>query len=384
MSLSLTENCCPAPLHPRYTEDAVRREAGKPIRVGFIGAGRISDLHAIEYVRNPDATIVALCDREPALAETRRQAWGVEDALVTDDYHELLASERVDLVEILLPHHLHVEAALAAFAAGKAVSLQKPMATTLAGADRLIAAADAAGVPFRVFENFIFYPPVMRARQLVDDGAIGEPLTMRIKSNPGSREFAWDVPAGAQAWRQDREQAGGGPLVFDDGHHKFALAWHFMGPAEEVHAWIGSTTGEGCYVFDAPAMISMRFPGGRFGNLEIVYSPKLQVDTEHYAQDDRVEITGTEGVILINRGHGQLGDVVPVQLYRDGSWTDYRDLAVGWEQSFVRATRHAIKALRAGRRPRLSGRDARRILRMALAAEESARIGRSVTIPTGD
>ena len=351
-----------------------------PIRVGFIGTGRISDLHAIEYLRNPHAAIVALCDRDPALADSRRQAWGVADAVVTADYHELLALEQVDLVEILLPHHLHVEAALAAFAAGKAVSLQKPMATTREGAGRLIAAAEQAAVPFRVFENFIFYPPVAKAKALVEAGAIGTPLTIRIKSNPGSRACAWAVPAGAQAWRQDRAQAGGGPLVFDDGHHKFALAWHFMGPAQEVHAWIDSTTGADGYVFDAPAMISFRFPGGRYGNLEVVYSPDLSIATEHYAQDDRVEITGTEGVLLINRGHGQLGEVVPVQLYRDGAWTDYRDLESGWERSFVHATRHAIEALRRGAQPRLSGHEAREILGFALAAEESARVGRAVPV----
>ena len=235
-------------------------------------------------------------------------------------------------------------------------------------------------MPFRVFENFIFYPPVVKAKALVDGGAIGTPLTIRIKSNPGSRACAWNVPAAAQAWRQDRSQAGGGPLVFDDGHHKFALAWHFMGQAEEVHAWIDRTSVADGYVLDVPAMISFRFPGGRYGNLEVVYSPELVITTEHYAQDDRVEITGTEGVILINRGHGQLGNVVPVQLYRDGTWTDYRDLETGWERSFVHATRHAIGALRRGVQPRLSGREAREVLRFALAAEESAAAGRAVRL----
>ena len=350
------------------------------IGVGLIGTGRISDLHALEYLANPHAEIVALCDRDPALAEGRAGAWGLERPVICTDYRELLALESVDLVEILLPHHLHVEAAQAALAAGKAVSLQKPIALNLADADRLIDAAEQARVPFRVFENFIFYPPVVKAKALVEEGAIGEPLTIRIKSNPGSRKFAWQVPAGAQAWRQDPAQAGGGPLAFDDGHHKFALAWHFMGQAEEVHAWIGRTAGEGGFVFDAPAMISFRFPGQRYGNLEIVYSPDLEIATEHYAQDDRLEITGTEGVILLNRGHGQLGRVVPLQLYRAGRWTDYHDLETGWERSFVHATRHAIDALRRGEQPRLTGRDAREVLRFALAAQEAARSGTTVRV----
>ena len=351
------------------------------IRVGFIGTGRISDLHAIEYLSNPHAEIVALCDRDPALAERRARVWGLDSPLVTDDYHELVGHDTVDLVEVLLPHHLHLEAALAALEAGKAVSVQKPMCTSVADADRMIEAARDAPGPLRVFENFVFYPPVVKARSLIDEGAIGEPLTIRIKSNPGRSETAWDVPAASRAWRQDLDRIGGGPLVLDDGHHKFALAWYFMGPAEEVHAWISHTIAPDGFVFDAPSMVSFRFPGNRFGNLEIVYSPELDIVTEHYAQDDRIEITGTRGVLWINRGHGQLGaDVVPVQLFRDGALTDYRDIETGWETSFVHSTRHCIEALRNGSQPQLSGKDGREILRFAFAAEESARAGATVRL----
>ena len=171
------------------------------IRVGFIGTGRISDLHAIEYRNNPNTRIVALCDADPALAEERAKAWGLEDVTITDNYRDLLALNAIDLVDILLPHHLHGEAALAAIAAGKAVSLQKPMTLDLDEADQLVDAAAAAKTPFRVFENFLFYPPIVKARTLVDDGAIGTPLTIRLKSNSGNRQLAWKVPDAAQAWR---------------------------------------------------------------------------------------------------------------------------------------------------------------------------------------
>ena len=369
------------PPRPRQARpDPDDREAPlDTIRVGFIGTGRISDLHAPEYLRNPHTEIVALCDGDPALAAARARAWGLDRPAICADYRELLALESVDLVEILLPHHLHAEAALAAFAAGKAVFLQKPIALTLADADRVIDAAEQAGAPFRVFENFIFYPPVMAAKELVDRGAIGRPLTIRLKSHVGRPESGWEVPAAALAWRLDPARAGGGPLVFDDGIHKFALARHFMGPAEEVHAWIGSTAVQG-YAIDAPALVSFRFPGGRVGNIEVVFSPEVAIDTEHYAQDDRIEITGTEGVIWINRGHGQLGRVVPVQLYRDGAQTDYRSMETGWETSFMHAVRHGIEALRRGEQPPLAGRDAREVLRFALAAQESARTGASVRL----
>ena len=279
-----------------------------PIGIGIVGTGRISDLHAIEYLASPLARIVALCDVDSARAAARAAAWGLDDVAIDDDIDVLLARPEVDLVEILLPHHLHLEAALKAVAAGKIVSLQKPMCLSLAEADRVVAAADASDRPFKVFENFLFYPPVVRARELIAEDAIGTPLSIRLKSNPGRSATAWDVPESAIAWRQRPEQSGGGPLVFDDGHHKFALAWHFMGEPEEVHAFIGqSETADRRAQLDAPSIVSFRFPGNRIGNLEIVHSPELEIATRHYAQDDRVEITGSRGVIWVNGGHGRPG-----------------------------------------------------------------------------
>src|SRR5215470_20286006 len=115
------------------------------IRAGFIGAGRISDLHAIEYVSNPRAEIVAVCDADAAIARRQAARWGVPDRFVFTDYAQLLAREEVNLVEVLLPHHLHHPATLAALAAGKHVSVQKPMALNLVQADEMIAAARRAG-----------------------------------------------------------------------------------------------------------------------------------------------------------------------------------------------------------------------------------------------
>jgi len=353
-----------------------------PIRVAIIGTGRISDLHAIEYLQNPSSRIVALCDRDPDLAAGKAKDWGLSDVAIETDLDALLSRTDVDLVEILLPHHLHLSAAHKAINAGKIVSLQKPMCVSLEEADRLVAAAEAYDRPFKVFENFIFYPPVLKAKALIDEGAIGTPLSIRIKSNPARSATAWDVPPAANAWRQKATEAGGGPLVFDDGHHKFALAWHFMGEPDEVHAFIGDTEGPGGIRFDAQSQISFRFPGNRIGNLEIVYSPDMELATRHYAQDDRVEITGTKGIIWINGGHGRLANAPPLVLYRDGALTEYRDIPTGWEQSFVLSTRHYLEALQNGGLPVLTARQARQILRFALAAEESARLGRTVDLRT--
>ena len=351
----------------------------RPIGVGILGAGRISDLHAIEYLRSPHARIVAVCDRAEELAAGRAAAWGVASARVFTGIDQLLACEEVDLVEVLLPHDLHLPATLEALAAGKAVSVQKPMATTLADGQAMVAAAERAGRFFKVFENFVFYPPVQKAKALLDEGAIGEPLTIRIKSVFGDPRHGWAIPGSAQAWRLDPARCGGGPIVFDDGHHKFALAWWFMGMPEEVHAWIGRTEVAGGMV-DGPAMISFRFPGSRLGVFDAVHARDMLIDTHHYAQDDQIEITGTKGVLWVTRGHGRLGDRPPVILYRNGETTGFSAMPTGWEESFVRSTRDTIEALRDGRPPVLTGAQGVEVLRFALAALRSAEAGRAVRL----
>ena len=353
------------------------------LRVGFLGTGRISDLHALEYLANERTELIAICDSNYEYALQRGQEWGIPEKNIFTNHHDLLAMKEMDLVEILTPHHLHYQHTLDAVAAGKHISLQKPMAMSVAEANELIAATKKAGVIFKVFENFIFYPPVTRAKELIEAGEIGTPLTIRLKSNPAFSPKAWPVPKTAQAWRFDPDTCGGGPLVFDDGLHKFSLAWFFMGIAEEVHAWIGNTlvsSGVNQGNLDTPAIISWKFPGNRYGSLEVVYSHEMIVDTNHYSQDDRIEITGTKGVIWITRGHGKLLDIPPVIMYKDQKVHTYSDMPVGWEHSFILSTRHMIDAYFNGEPPSLTGEQGRDIMQFALAAQESAQRGGAVIV----
>ena len=183
------------------------------IRVAIIGTGRISDLHAIEYLHNPDTEIVALCDSDIDLAKTRAKKWGCNKSVkIEKDIDKVLADNDVDMVELLLPHHLHLPEALKSIEAGKIISLQKPMCLNLEEADKLVNAVKRYDKPFKVFENFIFYPPVIKAKELVDKGVIGKPLSIRIKSNFGIGDEAWHVPKYARTWRRQTKKSGGGLL----------------------------------------------------------------------------------------------------------------------------------------------------------------------------
>jgi predicted dehydrogenase len=149
-----------------------------------------------------------------------------------------------------------------------------------------------------------------------------------------------------------------------------------------VHAWIGETPRAGGGFVDAPGIISWKFPGNRYGHLELVYSPELEIVTVHYPQDDRLEITGTAGVIAIARGHGRIVEGPALWLHADGrsEGFSFPDSDLGWEASFIHSTRHWIECLRTGATPHLTGEEGRDILKFTLAAQLSAELGRAVRV----
>lgn len=349
-------------------------------RVGIIGCGRISDLHILGYRDLSGFSIAAVCDINRAVAETKAREWGSTQAAVFDDYQELCRSGLVDLVEVIVPHHLHYPVTVYALEQGLHVSVQKPMAISLKESDNMIEIARRSPGMLKVYENFVHYPPIVRAKQLIDQGMIGEPLSIRIKSNPGDPAGGWLIPAAAREWRYDLNRAGGGPLTFDDGHHKLAVAWFLMGRIQQVYAQIGATDLGGGRVLDAPAIVTFEFAGGRMGVFEVVYSPGLQVQSDHYAQDDQVEVTGREGVLWVTRGHGRTAARPPLVVYRDGVTYAYDDMPAGWEASFIASTRNTVAAVRGDAMPSLTAEEGHHVLEAGLALQSSAASGRPVAV----
>ncbi len=346
--------------------------------VGIIGCGQIAELHSAALIGRTDARIVAVADKDPDAARDRARGLNLSetrDAYV--DYRDLLARDDVDLVEILVPHHLHLEIALAALSAGKHVSLQKPMAISLEEAEQLVVAAAAATTQFHVFENFLFYPPIQRAKAIVDSGELGDLLSIRLKSAAGFSESAWTAPS--EFWRLDADKCGGGPMLFDDGHHKFSIAWHFLGLPTRVNCFIQPTVLGPGISLDCPAITSWTYESGAVGSFEVTWSPEMYVETEQYAQDDRIEITGTRGILWVNRGHGNLMDAPPVVVRTGRATTIHDDMETAWSSSFVLATDHLLDCIESGTQALLSAEQASDVLAFAFAAGDSARLGQPVT-----
>jgi predicted dehydrogenase len=313
------------------------------VRVGLIGCGRISDLHALAYDDNPDAEIYAVCDSREDVARLRAEEWGASRWFT--DYRDLLADEAVDAVEILTPH----------------------------------AASERSGKLFRVCENFRYYPPYVKARELMEEGAIGEPLSIRVKVLSGSPQGGWEVPADAWRWRLSEGECGGGPIVFDHGYHIFSIVMYFLGAVEKVFAWIEQVEIGPGLTLDSPAMITWKHREGmRYGSWESVTSPELMIRSKYYADEEFIDITGSKGVIWLNRCSGMMLEQPALVVYRDGETTAYHNLETDWASSFVAAGRDFVAAAREGRSCSLTGSDARDVLQFSLAAHHSAREGREV------
>jgi predicted dehydrogenase len=342
------------------------------INVGIVGCGRISDLHAKAYLTHPQSTITAICDPSSEVLEARGEAWGVPVSQRFQRIEDLLGLQDLQMVDVLVPHNLHHKIANQVIESGKALSLQKPMTINLEESDQLIDAAHKANVVFKVFENFIFFPPIAFAKKLVENGDIGELLGIRMKSSSGVSPTAWQIPAATAAWRLDPEKCGGGPLVFDDGHHKFAVAWHFLGRVNSVFADIGNWENTG---IDSPSIVSWRHANGGIGSLEVIFSPEMYVTTKYYPQDDQIEITGTKGVIWVTKGHGQLLSSPPVTLYNNGVVRHFDDIDYDWGSSFLKSGQHFIDALINGTPPSLTGEEGREVLAFTLAAQEASAKG---------
>lgn len=141
----------------------------KQLDIGVIGSGGRGRL--ARYAHGEKARVVACCDLSEATLEKNREAYGA-DIFTTDDYRELLGRD-LDAVFIATPDFLHEEMTIAVLQAGQAVYLEKPMAISTAGCDRILQTALDTGSKLFVGHNMRYMPFVLKMRELILSGKIG-------------------------------------------------------------------------------------------------------------------------------------------------------------------------------------------------------------------
>ena len=183
------------------------------VRLGIVGCGTISQLNAPGYLEDERCDVVALCDPVEERARQRAAEWGIDPRIHTS-YEDLLNDSDVDAVELLTPTPLHPQQIIDGLAAGKHVSCQKPAANSISEIRDIADAVSRASTFYRTTENFLYYPPIVKARELIEDGTLGDVNLVRIRTVRG---VGWagglPVSEGAYVWRRDPERNVGGPAL---------------------------------------------------------------------------------------------------------------------------------------------------------------------------
>ncbi len=340
------------------------------VRMGIVGVGNIAPLNVAGYLEDDRCDVVALCDpREDKLAQMAA-AWDVPRTYTRLD--DLLADDTVDAVEILTPTHLHKEHALAAIAAGKHVSCQKPIANSVADGLEMTEAARRAGVVFRVSECFFHYDPLVKAKELVAAGAIGPPTMLRVKTVVGTTDTAFQRALEPQGyvWRFNAQSPGG--HLFDDIAHKYATAlWLFDQRIKSVQAVVRQAP----LFFEAPTAAIFEYERDTLlGMMEVTYAPRMAIRSSYYGADEFFEIQGTDGFIWVTRATGEMLDLPPVVLYHpDGTTTGFSNLDANWRSGFVNSSRYFVDSLLSGRTdPDMTGDLAVQTLQLCFAVYEAS------------
>ena len=284
----------------------------------------------------------------------------------------MIDHEELDIVEILTPHHLHYPMAEYCANAGvHGISVQKPLAHTITDCEKIIQVCKKNKVKLKLYENFRFYPPFLKAKELLDKGIIGEPINFRINTiSVGGPAMKVDLKS--LGWRRKFEICGGGPLVYDDGIHKFSMALWLMNQerVEELYAWVDYFS----VVRDMPSYIIWKYPNTdpnnppKFGSMEFTIAPNLYYPSNYYGCDEFIEISGTKGIMWLNQctaGGNFLSKTPqypPIVVYVNGHIKKFgEDLPRDWRYSFINSTSHFIRVIKDGGEHIYTGEEGRNL-----------------------
>lgn len=197
--------------------------ASSVVRVALVGCGRIAHVHAGYLRQIPGVVLVGACDTAAAAREEFTRRWGVPTCA---SLRELQGAVEPQVVHVLTPPATHCPLAIELMRAGIDVLVEKPMATTVADAEAMIAVALETGRVLTVDHNRWFDPVMVTARQLLDSGQLGTLVGVDVYAGFGEGDGA------SQPWKQELP---GGP-IYDTAPHPAYLAYGFLGLPQRVHS----------------------------------------------------------------------------------------------------------------------------------------------------
>ena len=345
------------------------------VRVGLVGSGFITAIHAEALGQVAGAEVVAVASPTPGHAERFAAERGIPHHAT--DYRALYDRKDIDLIVLGLPNDRHCEAAVLAAEAGKHVVVEKPMAPSLAECDRMIAACERAGVILGYAEELCFAPKYVRLKTLADEGAFG-PIHLVKQSEKHDGPHT--------PWFYDTKRSGGG-VTFDMGCHAIEFFRWILGKEGGKARITGVYAQMGTYVHgdrtdgDDEALLILDFEGGAVGLAEESW-------TKPGGMDDRAEIFGRDGQAYADLLHGNA-----LRAFSKGGYGYAVEKAGGtagwtfpiyeeaWNYGFPQEMAHFVACVREGRTPTENGHDGRAVVEAIHALYASAGEGRRIPLP---
>lgn len=325
------------------------------MRIGLIGAGAVAGYHATAAEVLDGAALTAVCDLDEAAA--RRAAALAPGAAVFTDHRAMLDSGLVDGVIVNTPHALHLPMALDAADRGLHVLVEKPMATTVADCDTMLARCADAGVSLTIGHIQHFFPDKLAAHDLVAAGELGQVVMVRDHRSTDYR------PGTRPDWFFSSEVAGGGALMNIGGHCLDRTLWFGDGRAVEVSASTAHRFGS---PVETDGVVSLRLDSGVGASITVVSDPPTRVD--------RLAVVGELGVVEADPRTG-----VAVQV--DGRRRVVREPEAGDIQRAFTAQLADFLAVADGAEPTVPLAHARHVVELVVESYRSAAGGAARRVP---
>jgi predicted dehydrogenase len=354
-----------------------------PVKIGVVGAGAIAIYgHIPSFQAAPGAQVAAICDTNLERAQAAAAKFGIPNAY--SDYREMIAKEQLDAISVGVPNALHAPVALHGLGAGLHVLCEKPMATSVADGEAMVAAAKQAGKVLAINMSNRPRPEVLFMRAMVADGQLG-----KISYAHGRTIRRTGIP-GFGSWFTRKELSGGGALM-DIGVHMLDMVMYILGfpkvasvrgELQMVHGPQGRGIGGwgmdkipgGTFDVDDLAAIHLRLADGGLVTIEVTWA--------FYGQnEERIQIVGSEqGADFFPNLYGKEN---PLRLYRDdkvGPVAITPELDESDERTWASGLFRFVEACRGEAAPVATGEDGLAILKLLDATNRSAAAGREIDL----
>ena len=327
-----------------------------PIRLGFFS---FAHMHATSYARSaqsmPGVEIAGIYDDHPAKGEEwaeklQTRFFASADELLAENLDgAIICAENVN-------HRLLVEACAGRV---KAILCEKPIATTIADAQAMIDICAKTGTKLQIAFPVRYSPAIRRLKDQLDGGSLGEIYSAKC-TNHGSMPGGWFI---------DQKLAGGGAVIDHTVHVIDVLRWLWGAEVTEVYAEIGDSLLHPDLGIDDAGLLSFQLSNGVYGTLDTSWSRPKSYPTWG---DVKIEVLGANGLIRTDAFAQHIA--VSSDAAGKTQWAGWGSNAdAGLVADFV-------GMIREGREPSITGYDGLKALEVALAAYESARVGKPIAI----